>query len=536
MKKTLAILALGLTAIAGHAATPLWMRDVQISPDGTEIAFCYKGDIYKVPAKGGTATQLTTQESYECTPIWSPDGKQIAFASDRYGNFDVFVMPADGGTAQRLTTHSTGEIPSTFTPDGKYILFSASIQDPASSALFPTSAMTELYKVPATGGRTEQVLGTPAEAVCFDKAGHQFLYQDRKGFEDEWRKHHISSITRDIWLYDAKTGTHTNLTDRAGEDRNPVLSPDGRTVYFLSERNGGSFNVYAFPLAQPREVKPITSFKTHPVRFLSMSDGGTLCYSYDGEIYTQQPDATPKKVAIELVRDDRPQFANLQSSDGATSAVVSPDGKQIAFTLRGEVFVTSADYATTKQVTHTPAREAGLSFATDNRTLAYASERGGNWQLYLAKIARKEDPNFPNATLIEEEVLLPSTTVERAYPQFSPDGKELAFIEDRIRLMVLNLETKKVRQITDGSTWYSTGGGFDYAWSPDGKWFTLEFTGNKHDPYSDIGLVSAEGGKDIINLTNSGYMSGYPHFALDGNAILSPPNATACVPMPHGAR
>lgn len=89
-----------------------------------------------------------------------------------------------------------------------------------------------------------------------------------------------------------------------------------------------------------------------------MSDGGTLCYGYDGEIYTQQPDATPKKVAIEIVRDDRPQFANLQSSDGATSAVVSPDGKQIAFTLRGEVFVTSADYATTKQVTHTPAREA----------------------------------------------------------------------------------------------------------------------------------------------------------------------------------
>lgn len=113
----------------------------------------------------------------------------------------------------------------------------------------------------------------------------------------------------------------------------------------------------------------------------------------------------------------------------------------------------------------------------------------------MAKIARKEEANFPNATTIEEEVLLPSDKTERTYPQFSPDGKELAFIEDRNRLMVLNLETKKVRQVTDGATWFSTGGGFDYSWSPDGKWFTLEFIGNRHDPYSDIGMVNAQGGK-----------------------------------------
>lgn len=519
MKKLLTCLALSFVAASSYAATPLWLRDVQISPDGTEIAFCYKGDIYKVPANGGTATQLTTQASYECSPIWSPDSKQIAFASDRNGNFDLFVMSADGGAARRLTTHSASEIPSTFTTDGNYILFSASIQDPANSALFPTSAMTELYKVPVTGGRTEQVLGTPAEMVCFDKSGKTFLYQDRKGFEDEWRKHHTSSITRDVWLYDSENGKHTNLTAHAGEDRNPVFAPDGQTVYFLSERDGSTFNVYSFPISSPQSLKTVTHFKTHPVRFLSMGSNGTLCYTYDGEIYTQKQGDKPQKVKIDIIRDDQNTIADLNFSNGATSATVSPDGKQVAFIVRGEVFVTSADYNTTKQITHTPAREAGLTFSPDNRTLAYASERNGNWELYMAKIARKEEANFPNATAIEEEVLLPSNKTERTYPQFSPDGKELAFIEDRNRLMVLNLETKKVRQVTDGSTWFSTGGGFDYSWSPDGKWFTLEFIGNRHDPYSDIGMVSAQGGK-IINLTNSGYTSGSPRWVLDGNAIL----------------
>ena len=519
MKKLLTCLALSFVAASSYAATPLWLRDVQISPDGTEIAFCYKGDIYKVPANGGTATQLTTQASYECSPIWSPDSKQIAFASDRNGNFDLFVMSADGGAARRLTTHSASEIPSTFTTDGNYILFSASIQDPANSALFPTSAMTELYKVPVTGGRTEQVLGTPAEMVCFDKSGKTFLYQDRKGFEDEWRKHHTSSITRDVWLYDSENGKHTNLTAHAGEDRNPVFAPDGQTVYFLSERDGSTFNVYSFPISSPQSLKTVTHFKTHPVRFLSMGSNGTLCYTYDGEIYTQKQGDKPQKVKIDIIRDDQNTIADLNFSNGATSATVSPDGKQVAFIVRGEVFVTSADYNTTKQITHTPAREAGLTFSPDNRTLAYASERNGNWELYMAKIARKEEANFPNATAIEEEILLPSDKTERTYPQFSPDGKELAFIEDRNRLMVINLETKKVRQVTDGSTWFSTGGGFDYSWSPDGKWFTLEFIGNRHDPYSDIGMVSAQGGK-IINLTNSGYTSGSPRWVLDGNAIL----------------
>lgn len=109
-----------------------------------------------------------------------------------------------------------------------------------------------------------------------------------------------------------------------------------------------------------------------------------------------------------------------------------------------------------------------MTWGADNRTLVYASERDGKWDLYRATIVRDEEKGFPNATVLREERLLPESKFERTLPQFSPDGKQLAFIEDRNRLMVVDLDSKKVHQVTDGSTWYGTGGGFDYRWSPTG--------------------------------------------------------------------
>lgn len=130
------------------AQKPLWMRYPSISPDGTQIAFSYKGDIYKVSSKGGQAQRLTTNNAFDSNPIWSPDGSKIAFVSDREaGGKDIYLMSADGGSAKQLTTHSGSESPYTFTNDGKYVVFSAHYQYPAKSALFPTSLMSELYKV-----------------------------------------------------------------------------------------------------------------------------------------------------------------------------------------------------------------------------------------------------------------------------------------------------------------------------------------------------------------------------------------------------
>ena len=512
----------GGQCFADNTNTPLWLRDVQISPDGQQVLFCYMGDVYKVSVNGGEARRLTTQDSYECSPVWSKDGKTIAFASDRHGNFDVFTMPADGGAAKRLTFNSAAEIPQSFSADGKSVFFGAHIQNGVKSVKFPGSTLPELYKVSVDGGRSQQVLGTPAEMLSLAADGKSFCYQDKKGYEDEWRKHHTSSITRDIWFYDAKTGKHTNLTKHAGEDRNPAVSADGKTVYFLSERNGGSMNVYKAPLnpsAGEGSVKPeaVTSFKTHPVRFLSIA-GNTLCYTYNGEIYTQRLGESPKKLAVSLTRDDDEQITRLTSVSGARSAVVSRSGKEVAFIVRGEVFVTSTEYQTTKQITNTAGAEAGVDFAPDGRSLVYASERDGNWQLYMAKIARKDDPNFANATLISEEQLIPSKSIERAYPQFSPDGKKVAYIEDRCKLMVVDLATKKITQVTDGSTIYSKGGGFEFEWSPDGNWFVISHVSNHRYPYNDVAIVSAKGG-EIHPVTQSGYSCGDVRWVMDGKAI-----------------
>ncbi len=514
-----AALYLAASATPSDPQRPLWLRDVQISPDGQQVAFCYKGDIYVASTQGGAAQQLTSQTSYECSPIWSADGKTIAFASDRNGNFDVFTMPAAGGSAKRLTFNSAAEIPQAFSPDGEWVYFGAAIQDPAQSAMFPSPTLPELYRVKAEGSRTQQVLATPAEMMAFLPDGSGFYYQDKKGYEDEWRKHHTSSITRDVWHYDFATGKHTNLTQHAGEDRNPAASPDGSTLYFLSERNGGSMNVYRMAKQGGAQPEALTHFTTHPVRFLSTSREGTLCYTWNGEIYIQRQGGQPALLNLSITRDDRENMADLSFSSGAKESTVSRDGKQVAFIVRGEVFVTSTEYATTKQVTHSAGAESCVDFAPDGRSLVYASERDGNWQLYIARIVRDDDPNFANATLIEEEVLLPSAEVERAYPQFSPDGKRVAFIENRTCLKVVDLDSRKITEVTDGSTWYSQSGGFDYQWSPDGRWFVISYIAHRRDPYMDQGIVSAEGGP-IHPITESGYMSESPRWALDGKAIL----------------
>ena len=519
---SIALLGLAISAAAQDA--PLWLRRNAISPDGSQIAFTYKGDIYLVGAEGGKAQQITTNAAYDSAPLWTPDGQSIIFSSFREKSKDIYKVAAKGGAPQRLTFHPGNETPMAVLRDGS-ILFSASMQQDAQYGDFPGGA--QLYKVGPDGGRPELVTSLQIANIAV-RPDNTIVYEDYKGYEDPWRKHHTSSVTHDLWVYTpaenandfgiSAEGTFTKYTDFKGEDRNPQFSQDGSRIYYISEQDG-TYNVYTNTLENKTEPQQLTFYKGNPVRHLSISQNDVLCYSYDGELYTLAPGQEPKKVNIELITDQTErQVQERAMTAGATGMAVSPDGKEVAVIIRGDVFVTSVDHKTTKRITNTPEQERSLSFSKDGRTLYYAAERNGHWGIWKTSLTEKNDKMFTYAIKMQEELVTkPGETCFQ--PQVSPDGESIAYLKDRTAIAVMDIKSGKERILLDRNVNYSyTDGDQDFAWSPDSRYILCNYQANGGWNNEDVAVIDVKTGK-ITNLTQSGYTDGSFRWALKGKAM-----------------
>lgn len=491
----------------------LWFRHTAISPDGTKIAFTYNADIYVISSKGGKATRLTSNPSYDTKPIWSHDGSKIAFASDRYGNFDVFVMNSEGGKVKRLTYYSADDWPTEFSNDNESVWFNSVRMDQQESMLY--HELGELYSVNMVADLPIQLLSIPAYEAKINTGG-DILFEEIKGYEDQFRKHHTSSVTRDIWIKKS-SGEYKKLSTFEGENRNPVFGNEG--AYFYLSEASGSFNVYQSSLNKPEVSHQISNFTMHPVRNLSISQNGLLCYSYNGNIYTQKAKESPTKIKVDVAGDESILSEELLFINGSIQEMIpSPNGKELIFIYRGDVFASTLEGGLTRRLTHTPEQERSIDISKDGRSIVFAGERNNSWNLYTLSLSNEEEKYFSNAINIKEEILL-ANSKETFQPKFSPDGKEIAYIEDRVALKKIDVTTKKITLIHNGEKNFSYSDGDQYfEWSPDGKWMAINFL---NDQYwvSEIGVIRSNGEGKIINISKNGFEDINPKWTEEGDML-----------------
>ncbi len=491
-------------AFAVEAPLP---RHPSPSPDGTQIAFSWQGDLWVVPAAGGDARRLTANPATERFPVWSRDGRFIAFASNRYGNDDVFVMPVDASAAPtRLTFASTSDVPDDFTPTVDAVLFTSNRAESVKWG-------TQLWTVPLNGGTPALAQDAFGEAASYSPDGEQLAFV--RGQTKWTRRGYRGPASRDIWLRTG--GDYTRLTDFDGTDDRPTWLDD-QNIIFLSSRDGRK-NVYRLDVAT-RTATQLTFQEGSAVRFpRAAADGSVIAYEFEDGIWTVPPAGGPStRLSIQVAADQvNNPVERRTATDGADEIAISPDGKLAAFIVHGDVFVTAIvdkddleiAKPPTARVTTTPERERDLSWSPDGKTLLFSSAANGNDDLYTA-VPSPNDTQWPEAFNFQLTPIT-ATPAEEYAAAFSPDGDRIAFIRGRGQLVVQPKDGGAETVLLDH--WAAP----DYAWSPDGAWIAYSTPDVHYN--SEVWVVASAGG-EAYNVSRHPDDDLAPRWSPDGRRLV----------------
>ncbi len=465
-------------------------RSPDISPDGRQVVFSYKGDIWIVDAIGGVARPVTLHEAHEFMPCFSPDGRSLAFSSNRHGSYDVFVVSVLGGRPRRLTFDSGNEIVTGWTPDGKSILYSCSRGDE-----FPVRP--DLYKVDVEGGREQRITTTEARQGALSNDGTKLAYVRGPGFS--YRQGYRGSANDDIWIANADGSSPARFTDFMGEDTSPMWAPDGRTLYYVSECLGAPANIIRKGLDTGSKAERVTDHKTEGVRLARMSrDGKWIVYECGGDLWIAATSGaqSPRKLAIEVHADDKENSDRvLTVTQGMSEYSMSADERAVAFTVMGEIFVCPTSGGKATRLTDRAANDHAPAWSPDGKKLIFSSDVGGFEDLYLAE---PDDPDHSQLSRAHKFKFTRLTFTPEAEigAGFSPDGRKIAFLRAG-QLWTMDPDGSNAKAlVTESSV-------FDYDWSPDSR--HLVYARRDGSFASDLYIIPTAGGQ-AHNITRYGTM------------------------------
>jgi tricorn protease len=457
------------------------------------IAFTYLADIWTADENGQNIRRITVHKARDVYPRFSPDGKWIAFSSDRNGNMDVFIIPAEGGAARQLTFHSADDTVLGWSPDSRSVLFASNRNEDFAGKLYTVSIDGGM---PRNAGADMGVYGT------FSPDGKR-LAINRKT-QAYWRKYYRGSAHTDVTVMDIASKKFTDLTDFDGMDSWPMWSRDG-FIYFASDREGaGLINIWRVS-ENGGKAERVTSFKTGDVRWPALSsDGKTIVFEHDFGLW--KLDTASKKVSeikLDIAAETQENLTEVREFNSQLDDYdLAPSGRRIVFSIYGEVFTAPVEEGDLVQITDGAARDRNPEYSPDGKWIVFNSDRSGREELYISPVDGSSQPQ----KITDHDSLKFATA-------WSPDSKEIAFTASDNRLRKYNVESKQITEIVASRY----GNISQPVWSPDGKW--IAYSKPDYTRTGEVYLIPSGGGEER-RVTFDSYSDGSPQFSPEGRKLF----------------